>query len=349
MKQSFVHHFNVIAPALQPGLAGPGCINAMAELSSLLPFDFAGDFGFESRLGDPVAACDFIFQIRKNSEGAQMLAGKSLIAGLSVNLLADPLWQRITKLFDAWTTPGHLLAGTVDVFWLEFDYNEKSYNLNPNIFFGIGGDKAAGRNTQWESGCRILDEIYQILFNIPFPDDLAENLRVCVYALPEHAGLYQIGFMIPRQKEAIRLVLSNIAAGKLEHYLADIGWTGDYREVRCMIDHYSGHFDYFICNINIGKQILPYFALEMYFKNLSQPRFNPNWDAALDLLQTENLITPEKRLSLLRFCGKTEGNHFYPIKYIKGLNHLKLVYQKNTPFECKGYFGVMIKEADKPS
>ena len=345
MKQSFVHHFNTIAPSLQPCLAGPECRSAITELCSLFPYDLARNFGLESRLGKPGAFCDFLLHIRKDTEGAKILAGKSSITGLSGRLLADPLWQRISRFFDAWTTPGHMLADSVEECWLEFDYDGLSYNLSPSIFFGIRNDRQADRNAQWESRRRVLDEIYQVLFDIPFPDALAANLRICILALPEGADFYWTGFMIPRQTEAIRLVLS-MQADKLEKYCGDINWTGDYEDVRFMIDQYASLFDYFTCNFTIGEAIFPYFAIEMYFRNQSQPRFNPKWEAALDILEADNLVIHEKREALVGFCGKTKGNHVYPIKYIRGINHLKLVYRKNTPLECKGYFGLVMKEAE---
>lgn len=343
MKQSFVHHFNTIAPSVQPCLAGPECRSAITELCSFFPYDLARNFGFESRLGNPGAFCDFLFQIRKNTEGAKILAGKSSITGLSDRLLDYPLWQRISRFFDAWTTPGHMLAETIEECWLEFDYDGLSYNLSPSIFFGIRNDRQANRNTQWESRRSVLDEIYQVLFDIPFPDALAANLKSCILSLPEGADFYWTGFMIPRQTEAIRLVFS-MPSGKLEQYFNDINWTGDYEAIRFMIDHYVGLFDYFNCNLTIGEAIFPYFAMELHFRNQSQPRFNPNWNSALDLLETDKLLTHEKREALLGFCGKTIDNHFYPIKYIRGINHLKLVYRRNMPLECKGYFGLVMKE-----
>jgi len=323
---------------------GVDCMNALKELCALFPFDQTRDFGFESRLGEPAAACDFSFLIEKGSEGAKILAGKNLLSDLHESLLADSLWQRIRNLFLAWNTQGNLLDGSLRSIWLEFDYDGISYNRRPNIFFGIIADDKAGRKAQVESTIRILDEIYHILFDIPFPDELSANLGMSVFALPEHAGLYQTGLMIPRHKEVVRLVLTQINAGRLESYLRDIGWPGDFQKVRFLTDRYSGLFDSFACNINIGKEILPYLALEMMFKNLGQPRFNPKWEAALDVLESDKLVTLKKREALLRFCGKTKCEFPYPANYLRGINHLKIVYKENAPIECKGYFGTMIRE-----
>jgi hypothetical protein len=132
MKQSFLDHFDIISPALQPGLMAPECTDSLAKLCSMFPFDIAHDFGFEGRLGNPESICDFFLQIRKDSDGAKLLAGKSHITNLSDLLIQNPFWQKITKLFDAWTNSGTLLFETVEVFWLEFDHQNSSDNLTPN-------------------------------------------------------------------------------------------------------------------------------------------------------------------------------------------------------------------------
>ncbi|MFZ4572449.1 MAG: hypothetical protein ACOYM0_15070 [Bacteroidales bacterium] len=344
MKRTFVDHIDIISNPLHSALMGGGCMDALKELCSLFPFDQTRDFGFESRLGETTAICDFSFMIENGTEGAKILGGNNPTADLHESLLADPLWQRIRRLFIAWNTRGHLLADSVKSVWLEFDYDGLSYNRCPNIFFGISVDHEADRSAQSDALLIVLDEIYHILFAIPFPVEMAGNLRTSLLALPEHAGLYQTGFMIPRHTEAVRLVLRQINAECLEPYLRDIGWPGDFQKVSFLTDRYAGLFDYFFCNINIGKDILPYLALEMLFKNLSQPRFNPKWEGALDILESDKLLTRGKRDALLSFCGKTKHSFPYPANYLRGLNHLKIVYKENAPVECKGYFGTMIRD-----
>ena len=346
MKHSFLDHFNIISPILQPGLVNEDCAGNLAQLCSLFPYDITQDFGFESRLGDPRAICDFFLQIRKGTPGALMLAGKSQVSNLSGQLLEDPFWQRLVGLFQVWTDAEHVLSQSVEVFWLEFDYQDSGYNLIPNLFFRIAEGSGEDRNIQWELRRRVLDEIYRILFDIPFPSDLSENLKICIDALPEKGGLYQIGFMIPRKTEAIRLVLVKIGLDEIENYLNKIDWPGEMETVRNLACTYSSKFDYFVLNINIGKTILPYLSFEMYFQNMYQPQFGPRWGEVMDFLESEQLLTSQKRASLVRFCGKITSNSLFLTRYFNGINHLKLVYKKNLPIECKGYFGTMIRPVD---
>jgi hypothetical protein len=346
MKSTFLDHLNIVVPNLKPSLLGEGCSGHLAQLCSLFPYDIAQDFGFESRLGNPVAVCDFFFQIRKGSPGALMLAGKSTVSNLSDQLLENPFWQRAVKLFQAWTDTEHILSQSVEVFWLEFDYQDPGYNLTPDLFFKISESSSDDRIAQWELRRRILDEIYSILFDIPFPFHLADNLKVCIDALPDSGALYQIGFMIPRKTEAIRLVLARIELDEIENYLNKIDWPGEMGTVKNLISSYSPKFDYFVYNLNIGKTILPYLSIEMYFKNMYQPQFGPRWGEVFDFLESEQLLTSQKRSSLILFCRKIISNGLFPVRYFNGINHFKLVYKRNSPIECKGYFGTMIRTVD---
>lgn len=344
MKLSFANHINVIAHTLQPSLMGASCMDSLKELCSLFPFNLSRGFGFESRLGDQTPSCDFSVLIGKGSVGAKILSGKNNVTDLNESLLSDPQWQRIRTFFINWNEEGHFLNSSVGSVWLEFDYNGVSYNRFPNFFFGITVDNAGGRTAQSRAILRILDEIYRILACSPFPDKMAENLERSVHSLPEHARLNQIGLMLPRHKEDIRLVLVQVNAGLLESYLRNLGWPGDFKKARILLDRYSNRFDYFVCNLNTGVEIHPYLALEMLFNNLGQPQFNMGWKTAFELLEADRLVTAEKREALLKFCGKTQCGFPYPATYIRGLNHLKIVYKETSPLECKGYFGTLIQE-----
>lgn len=343
MKLTFCDHLRMFSPGFHPELFSGKSVIALEELCSLLPFDIACDFGFESRLGKNEAFCDFFLKIKKNTPGSEILAGKSTFSSLSPLLLREPIWQKIVKIFDIWTTAGSSLALVVEEFWLEFDYQDASYNFTPNIFFGIAENMEENRGMQWESRLRVLDEIYDILLDIPFPPALAKNLRACITALPDNAGLKHIGFMIPRQAEAVRLILVNLQTDKLEQYLKDIQWPGNYQEVRQMVDSYSAFFNYFVFNINIGVSVDPYLGMEMYFHKLLQPQFDNRWDAAFDFLESGKLLTHEKRAALTSFCGVRKVSGIFPVSYFKGISHLKLVYKQNSEAECKAYFGTLIR------
>ena len=343
MDFSFRNHLNMFSPKLPQGLFSWESSTALREITSLFPFDITSDFGFESHLGSKEADCDFFLQIKKNSPGAAILAGTSRIGALSPILLSQPLWQKIALLFKTWNTTSSRLSQEVEGFWLEFDYKGSSYNLTPNIFFKISEDNASDRTEQWRKSIHVINEIYNILFDIPFPDNLGNNMKRCFNALPEGAGIFQIGFMIPRQKEAVRLVIVNMIMDDLEKYLKENSWPGDIGVVKNLIKKFSDKFNFFVYNLNLGENIHPFLCIEMFFNNKVQPGFNDQWNVAFDFLESEKLLTHEKREALIAFCGVRNVPHIYPIRYIRGISHLKLVCNRNIPVECKSYFGTMIR------
>ena len=346
MKQSFLDHISIVAPFLQPVLMCKESFTSLADLCSLFPVDISRDFGFETRLAGSEGNCDFFLQIRKNTEGALIMAGESAITSLSDRLLEKPFWEKIRKLFKSWNHPEDILNQVIDTFWIEFDYQQGSYNLIPNIFFGISEIEETDSGVTWKSIQKILDEIYHCLFDIPFPQVLHENLKLCLFNLPENARLYQVGIMVPRKSEAIRLVLVKIRNSELEKYLKEIGWPGEFEEISRLQDRYSQGFDYLVYNINIAENVLPFLGIELYGNILPQPLISQAWNGYMEFLHAEQLLTREKKEALNHFCSKKTVKHFYQISYISGVNHLKLVYQKNAPPEFKGYFGTRIRTAE---
>lgn len=74
----------------------------------------------------------------------------------------------------------------------------------PNMFFQVRRDENPQESRAWDHLMeKVLNEIYQILFGIDFPETLACTMRHCVNALPAGAILYQSGFMVPRKTEAV--------------------------------------------------------------------------------------------------------------------------------------------------
>ena len=343
-KETFRRHIEAVEPGLTADLIAPQGLEALKRFSGLLPFDTATSFGFETRLGDRAAICDFFLLITAGGHGRAMLAGKSTVAGLSPAISGDPFWGKLSDLFRAWTGHSPLLSEKLELLWLEFDSTGEGYNTTPNIFIRIREGDQTDAFSRWKVMQRVLDEIYRILFGISFPDVLGHTLRQCFDALPAQAGLYQVGFMVPRSTEAIRLVLTNLRDQGLYDYLRDIGWSGDRNAVAEMTGRYAVKFDYTVCNIHIGRNVLPCFGLEMYLKEMKQPGWEPRWSEIISLLVSDGLALERKCTGLVGYCGKRTIHRLYPMKYISGINHLKLVYRKGSPLECKAYFGTMMRK-----
>ena len=343
MNYSLLDHFSVVEPCIAPSLLDKGSIDSVKEFCALFPFDIADDFGFESRLGNREAFCDFVLQIKKGSKGAAILAGQSAIASIADQLKEDPFWKKIAQLFAIWTNPDHFLSKMVTDFWLEFDWQGTSYNLTPNIFFDLKSGNQADRTSQWQSIHQVLDIIYNTLFNIPFPIDMAATVQSCILNLPGKAQLHWIGFMVPRKTEAVRLNISGLNPESCFHYLHEINWPGEEDVIRDQVNLFSKKFDFIMYNINIGREVLPYLGFELFLKEMRRPACSPKHIEAIDFLSAQSLLLDEKKEGLIHFCGRKTVSWFYPVLYLNGINHFKYAYKKNTSPELKGYFGTMIR------
>ena len=343
MKYSLLDHFSVIEPCISHSLMDKKSVDSVKELCALFPFDIANDFGFESRLGNPEAYCDFMLQIKKGSKGAVILAGQNPITKLADVLLENPFWKKISHLFAAWNNPEHILSKMVVDFWLEFDWQETSYNIIPNIFFSLQNKNHLDRLAQGQSIKQVLDEIYKILFEIPFPVNMATVVNSCIINLPKEARIRYIGFMVPRKTEVVRLEISHPDAETFFSYLHKIGWPGEEEVIREQTFLFSKKLDSIMYNLNIGNEILPYLGLELFSKELRKSVCGPLHMEVLDFLASQSLLLESKREGLIRFIGRKSVSFLYPVLYLSGINHFKFAYKKNKPLELKGYFGTMIR------
>lgn len=342
-KPTFSDHFTAILPKISAELIAEANRDAIRYLCSEFPFDAAPDFGFETRLGTREAYGDFFLQINKVHQGAAILAGKSSVATISPMLANSPQWMAIAALFASWHQPDTLIHQSIGVFWLEFDFQKTSFNPVPNIFFSINGEYFAGQPDRFMAMNRVMDEVYRLLFGMAFPGDIARTLRHCIHQLPATAGIYQIGCMLPRNTEAIRLILTKMSTEQLLNYLQSIDWQGDKKVVVELISRYASLFDYAVYNLDIGKQVMPSLGIEMYFRNAAQPAWEPRWNQVFELLHHDGLLLAGKRKALEGFSSRINAHHFYPVRYFNGINHLKLSYKPGKPVECKAYFGTMIR------
>jgi hypothetical protein len=343
MKFTFLTHIESLEHRLSHQLISAGQLRHLKSLCSRLPFDTATDFGFETRLGSSNAECDFFLQIKKNHPGTALLAGADGLASRPGELQAHPFWERLSSMFSTWLEPGSQLDRRVTQFWLEFDYGGNGFDLVPNLFFDMQADAGAEDGLAWESFNDLLNEIYSMLFNIPFPRRLSAATRRCIESLPGNSRVYQTGFMVPRKSEAVRLVLSSMEPGHLAGYLKAIDWQGDYDVVKELVQRSGAYHDYAVYDITVGSGVLPSLGVELYFSGQKQPNHDPRWHSAISEFVNEKLVLDTKWKGLLDYCGAETVMHLYPVRYINGINHVKLSYRKEQALECKAYFGTMIR------
>src|SRR5207248_1314510 len=112
---------------------------------------------------------------------------------------------------------------------LEFDLRDASPSAVPvpSAFFApcqgltrtdVDGDRLAAA---W-----VLDPAIRLLRGTVLPPAAARAVTGCVAALPHGAHVFQVGLMLARPVDAVRLCVRGLEFSDLPVYLARVGWPG---------------------------------------------------------------------------------------------------------------------------
>jgi hypothetical protein len=168
---------------------------------------------------------------------------------------------------------------------------------------------------------------------------MAHNLSLCHSALPPEGTVFQVGVMLSRNLPGVRVCVANVRTAGIGAYLAGIGWPGPVDELARMLGPLSSFPVLMALGLDVGPAILPRIGVEYYPEWERRPWIDPRWMALLDHLVAAGLCTPQKRDALLAWPGRTYARFLWISTVLRGLNHVKLVYQPGTSLCAKAYFG----------
>ena len=355
----------VLGPDLPPALISPENLAHIAATVQHLPGAVTTFFGFECALSDETPQADFLIRVTPNEVGASILAGRSASAGLPASWQAHPIWQRILAFCQNWTTPDSPLHNQIHNIWLEFDINHESPHPGlseastddipaPSCFLGPKGcNQATAQNFKNSNVAAAL----RILQDQPLSSAVENNLRRCLAQLPAGASVFQVGVMLARPTEAIRLCIWDILPAQIPAYLASLDWPGTGDDLAALISTLSRFVDVITLDLDVGPTILPKIGLECYFNTYRQPACEPRWPLFLAYLVETGLCCPAKRDGLLAYPGWAQPDSHqagwpdhltpspllagcYQTGFIKGVHHLKITYQPEQPWQAKAYLYV---------
>src|SRR5262249_50938648 len=209
----------VVQPYVSPALIAPNHVTAIQAIARHLPSTLTTFFGFECRLGATATPTDFLLSVAPPG-GREVLAdaGVALPAGWG----QQPVWQRLEGFARHWADPASVLHRTVNNVWLEFDLADATPLLPvPSVFFGPQPLRAHEPRS-WVS-----DTAIPLLRGAPLPAAMVRRFEDCCAALPGEAYVFQIGLMLARQVDAVRVCVRNLPAAHLGAYLQRIGWEGN--------------------------------------------------------------------------------------------------------------------------
>jgi hypothetical protein len=321
---------------LPPLLMSPVSFSRIKRATQLLPRSAADFLGFECRLVEADGPTDCALNL--TADGARYLAGRHDLT------LPDELrtesWQRVQRFYQEWgdtRDPAYVDAGAT---WLEFD--TASDELRPNLLFGYWPSKKdIRRPVSW-----LVESIIPMLLGTPISQAFHANLVRCFEACPPGTDDFQIGLMIARRIQAVRLCVFDIRPDAAPAYLERVGWKGPMDEVRRTLEALAPHADFMGLHLDVGEQLYPQIGIEPGFVAAPwarQPHLEPRWHRQFEQLVSLGLCAPSKRDALLGWVGHQR----YPadsrdagLVLLRGLSHLKVVLRAGTAPLAKAYFGI---------
>jgi len=316
-----------------------------------LPSQITNFFGFECRLGTEAAKADFLLCIGAAEVGQKILASES---ALSDCLLREPIWSQIRNFVTCWQNKDSPLHSNVNNIWLEFDVDGKlDQTPIPSCFFGSQTIHAASSVIPYPHTW-VTQTAIQLLRGHVLSPALEEQLFRCVNALPTGVYVFQVGLMLARPSDLVRICLRGISPEQILDYLSQIGWSASTDTLKTLLQELSTYTDRIDLDLDVGETgVAAKIGLECYLA--LQPKFEPRWMSFLDYLVKIGLCLPQKRepvltysgyvrekkqpelmpshlLKLSQFLGQNHENVF-----MRGLHHIKVVYQSDQAIEAKAY------------
>jgi hypothetical protein len=340
-------------PYLGDPLISPACIAEIAAVARQLPAGMSAFAGFECRLGAAEARADFSVCTMAVGGERESLAGAGPAGPRPDGAPGDDPWARVRRFAAAWASPGSPLHAHVGRVWLEFDVAERSAPLPaPNVFFGpappLERPTAGDAGHAWVSTTAL-----PALRGAGLPPAIRRRLGDCLAALPDGAGAFQVGLMLARPTDAVRVCVAGLDPAAIPEYLGRIGWGGPRGELDGVLERFGRQADRIGLAIDVGETVGPRIGLECF---LGGPiRSLPRWRPFLDELVEAGLCRPDKRAALLRYPGYLDdrgGRDLWPEHLLRvssflearvrsvvcrWLHHVKLSYEAGRPLEAKAY------------
>lgn len=298
------------------------------RMASLLSDFAASEYIMETHLGTEVPQVDFSWRVLTREKAC-------LVNGLNSSLAADAVWSKINNVLKFW--PPEI----ADI-WFEMDYGEYEKPLpQPCFFFNA---------TQIKKGTYIDEQLLsgalKPLLDYEQLQALWPLLGEVIRKLPAQTGLFQVGVMLARNTDRVRIFTSELTREQTREYLSNISWKGSFSELGVLfqlVHTYSdGQYilDFDVSADGISEKIGINFGLG---QKESLPAFLHN-------LIEHQLCTHVKGKGVLAWSG-SKGSFLGPdygyAALIKNISHFKISLLPEKGLAAKAYLriaGIYFKE-----
>ena len=275
-------------------------------------------FGLECVLNNTDSKADFFFCIGSREKHNNFLERNN-------PLLHNNLWKNITLFYDTWQNEKTILAQKVADIWLEFDHEQYNNQIPiPSIFFDTTKINSLD---PWEW---IIDNSLTQLLGHDIPRSQRDLFLQAISQLPNNVAVFQVGLLLSRPQQNIRIYTTAITISQIRNYLAKLNWQRDIDLLVNILGRIYSLVDKYQLQIEIGDELSDTIAIEFYCYNQT------NLQRLLEYLTTTGFCLPEKRDALLAFPDSSAD-------LARRIAYLKMTYKPQNPLQFKAYLGVVKK------
>ena len=315
---------------------------------------------FESRLDSYDGRSDFCFAVSSKNGEREILSNFIKSGNLPNSFLKQDEWKQLGNFAESWADPKSILYDSILGLWFEFDTASSisdapapSIFIQPKSHYAITGDIFS--QNAW-----ITKSALPLLLGRPLPSKVEEKVLECIKKIPLESSLFQIGTMLSRKDDEIRIVIKRIRTEQIILYLNSIGWSDDENNsLSTLLEEIKNKVTRIVLHISVGEKVNPKVGIECSFypNNYHQEQ---GWENFLNYLLEKGLCNQEKHSAILKFPGiePQDHNQNFNLKYykpsvmmpeettsntlIRYISHIKLVSQPNKQVEAKAYSAVRL-------
>ena len=343
-------------------LISPEKFKEILSVARNFPGNVTSFLGFEIHLGDARQRADWAFAISGEGTDREVLVNLMKNGQLPQQFLQEPEWRHIADFSEAWANQASLLQKHVKCFWLEFDMPDiLPTMLIPSVFFGpekLPEGIASNDTSQYHW---LLHTALPLLRGQQLSKNMQRHVLNCIKKIPATASLFQVGTMLSRFSNDVRLYINRIYPKDIIPYLTALGWSDEVGEFQSLINDLQNKADRFILSFDVTETgIGPRLGLECSF---ASNRFHEEtrWKKLFDYLVEKGACLPEKRDALLGYPGVentdvsgcimkplvSASHHLEDLlsgMVVRYMSHIKVVYYPGRALEAKAYPAVRLFE-----
>lgn len=298
-------------------------LTRLALLTGHLPQALTAFWGFELPMNMAESSSDFLICLHQADVCHQVFQREP---GLQA-IIPEPLYSRLQALIRQWTDPADPTGQLISNIWLEYDYDRmQAGQFHPSFFYGPKGNVHS---------LAVLMTSQQIMTQLApdgLPDGTYRMLARCMTMLAVRGGVSQIGRMLARAENSLRIFIQQIPTQGILPYLHRIAYPhADHPVLVAQLDCCYQFASTVDLDIDITSQVGGQLGLECYFATTEQALF------FLVNLVNQGLCRADKYQLLhnhMQQLSDTADEQWVPF-----FSHVKLGFHPEKGFNSKVYLG----------